>query len=43
MSWMHMHDHNLTRKESEARRLPADPSRGAAAKGRAVVCARTGA
>lgn len=43
MSWTPRHDRNLTRKESEARRPPADPSRGAAATGLPAVRARTGA
>ena len=43
MSRMHRHDRNRTRKDSEARRPPARPSRGAAAIGLPAVRARTGA
>lgn len=43
MSWMHMQEHNLTRKGREGEQRPADPGRKAAAMEPPAVCAHTGA
>lgn len=43
MSWMHMREHNLTRRGGEREQRPADPGRRAAAMEPAAVRARTGA